>query len=338
MRRCLALAENGRGKVGINPMVGAVLVRDDAIIAEAFHEGFGRPHAEQSLLERLHGEVRPGDVLCVNLEPCCHYGKTPPCTEAIIAAGVRHVVFGMEDPNLLVCGKGIAMLRGAGIEVIGPVLPVECRRLNRGFVTLHEQGRPWVTLKQAQTTDGRIAREDGSPLKITSAAQDAWSHEMLRARHDALLVGVDTIIRDKPQLDVRAKNKELVQPVPVILDPHGRLPPDSAVLREGTIIVTQQHAGVHTEQCRSVGAANIENPAAPFQGAADFKQKGIRIFAVPMRGSVFHWPALWHALTTPADGYHGITSILVEGGPRTWEAFRRAGCRDQEVVLVGMEA
>jgi|TARA_B100001964_G_scaffold240219_1_gene309502 diaminohydroxyphosphoribosylaminopyrimidine deaminase/5-amino-6-(5-phosphoribosylamino)uracil reductase len=233
---CLSLASQGRGKVKTNPMVGSVLVRGDKIVAEAFHLSLGQAHAERALLERFVGTIESDDVLYVNLEPCCHRGKTPPCTDIIIEKGIKRLVFGMLDPNTQVNGKGIAILREAGVEVVGPVLPEVCERFNRGFVSVQKSGRPWITLKKAQTRSGQISNKDGSPLKITDQIQDEWSHTRLRARHDAILVGVQTIISDDPKLSVRYGDTSF-QPIRIVLDPNGRMPKDSKLLGSNTRII-----------------------------------------------------------------------------------------------------
>jgi diaminohydroxyphosphoribosylaminopyrimidine deaminase/5-amino-6-(5-phosphoribosylamino)uracil reductase len=242
----------------------------------------------------------------------------------------------MRDPNPEVAGQGIQILRDAGIQAIGPIDPVRCKRFNRGFVSLHEQQRPWITIKQAQTRDGRIANKDLSaealakagslPLKITSEKQDAWSHEYLRAKHDAILVGVETIVRDDPQLTVRLKpvdrsagressNKKSVQvdPLRIVLDPNCRVPLDAQIIGEGTCIVTAESADV----------------------PSGLEERGATVIKVPFDGKTLDFTALWSVLITPKDNFYGITSILVEGGPKTWETFRKANIVDEEVVLVG---
>jgi len=317
IRHCLTLAEKGRGNTGINPLVGAVLVREGEIIAEGFHQGFGKPHAEQELAEKIDQKISSEDILYINLEPCCHQGKTPPCTDLIIEKGIKKVVYGMMDPSEKVAGQGIKKLMDAGVEVIGPVLPEMCRRLNRGFVSLHEKGRPWITLKMARTRAGEISNADGTPLKITSEAQDEWAHRNLRAKHDAILVGVQTIITDDPMLNTRF-DQTLPQPVPIILDPELRIPVDSKVVREGTVIIKDP-----------------KDPKDPEDPKEELLRKGVRIFEVPINNGVFDWNELWKVLTTPVEGFYGITSILVEGGPKTWEAFRSANLVDEEVTLVG---
>jgi diaminohydroxyphosphoribosylaminopyrimidine deaminase/5-amino-6-(5-phosphoribosylamino)uracil reductase len=315
LHRCLELAAHGRAKTGINPMVGAVLVRDEKIIGEGFHSEFGKEHAERQLVQKFDQKISSEDSLYVNLEPCCHTNKkTPPCAQLIIEKGIKTVVFGMTDPNPEVSGKGIQFLRENGVTVIGLILPAECARLNRGFVSLQTNKRPWITLKSAQTIDGRFAKPDGSPLKITNAQQDAWSHEFLRARHDAILAGVGTVLRDDPSLTVRSiKNPPHVWRV--ILDSTLRTPLDAKVVADGTIIVTAPDAD-----------ASIQKK---------LKARGVRIVHVPVSKKSFDWPKLWKALTNPQDDFYGISSILVEGGPATWKMFRDAKMVDEEVTLVG---
>ena len=300
-------------------MVGAVLVRGAQIVAEAWHEEFGGLHAERNLITKFVRRIRPDDVLYVNLEPCSHHGKTPPCTNVIIESGIKRVVFGMYDPHRNVRRSGgQEVLMTAGVEVIGPVDSVRCRRFNRGFVSLHERGRPWVTLKRAQTRDGRVANEDNSPLKITSRKQDVWAHKYLRVTHDAILVGVETVIRDDPLLTSRTKNKKIDQfsPLRIVLDPEMRTPLDAQIvtgdMARGTCLIT-----------------------ASGGNSGELQRRGVRVLHVPLHGDFFVWNDLWSVLTTPSDVFCGITSILVEGGPTTWRAFREAGVVDEEVVLVG---
>jgi diaminohydroxyphosphoribosylaminopyrimidine deaminase/5-amino-6-(5-phosphoribosylamino)uracil reductase len=299
-------------------MVGAVLVREGRILAEAWHEEFGKAHAERALLERLEGLVDPGDVLYVNLEPCCHRGKTPPCTDIIIERGVKNVVYGMDDPNPMVAGLGLEQLRKAGVDVRGPLERARCEWLNTGFTSFIRKGRPWVTLKQAGTRDGRIATEDGSPLKITSQEQDRWAHRELRARHDAILVGVETIVRDDPQLTVRHGDTGF-QPLRIVLDPHLRMPLTAKVISGD----------------RARGTFVLCGPDHPLATLEELQRRGVRIAVIPIRGGLFAWEKLWNALTTPTGDFHGIATILVEGGRRTWHTFREARAVDMEVTLVG---
>ncbi len=316
MHRCLELAENGRGKTGVNPMVGAVLVRDGTVLAEAWHSGYGNAHAERELAEKLVQKINSKDILYVNLEPCCHHGKTPPCTDIIIEKGIKTVVYGMQDPNPAIAGKGIAALQKAGVTVIGPIDPVSCRRLNRGFVSLQEQHRPWFTLKRAQTTAGAIAHEDGSRKQITSKEQDAWSHEWLRARHDAILVGVQTVVADDPQLNVRSGNS--VSPLRIILDPHGRIPHEAKVVTD-------------SQNMNTIIVHSLDDTTA----LNDLKERGNRLVYIPMMETSFDLQALSKFLVTPTEGWNGITSVLVEGGATTWRTFKAAGLVDEEVTLIG---
>jgi len=304
---------------GVNPLVGAVLVRDGAIIAEAFHSGFGKPHAERQLLEKYEQKIDTKDTLYVNLEPCCHtQKKTPPCVQYIIDRGVKKLVFGMIDPNPAVAGKGIVALQKAGIEVIGPVIPEECRRLNRGFVSLMTKGRPWVTLHRAQTRDGRVTNPDGSPLKITSHEQDVWTHTCLRARHDAILVGVGTILSDNPWLNVRYMD-DPPEVFRIVLDADLKIASDARIvnspLADRTILIVR--------------------PKVDPEKILMLRKRDIRIFKVPYKNGIFGWFSLWKALTTPNGNFHGIKSILVEGGIKTWDIFCSAKMVDEEVILVG---
>lgn len=321
MRRCLELAEQGRGLIGNGALVGSVLVRDGKIIAEGCHEAFGKAHAERELLENFTQEIKATDILYVNLEPCCHTGKTPPCTDIILERGIKTVVYGLRDPDVRVGGQGLAVLRDHGVNVIGPVIPEECARLNRGFLSVRTKNRPWITLKSAQMSNGRIANADGSPLTITSPEQNEWSHNNLRATHDAILVGVGTILHDDPQLTTRfAENPPRL--LRIILDPHLRIPETAKVLtddkRTDTIIV-------YCSQSKNVDLAKI----------AQLQTAGIRLIDIDMRDGHFDWKALWHSLITPSGDYNGITSILVEGGLKTWKIFRNHKLVDQEITLMG---
>ncbi len=316
---CLAIAERGRGTTGINPLVGAVLVRDGKIIAEGWHEEYGGPHAEPMLLTKFTSKIWPTDRLFVNIEPCCHQGKTPPCTDILIKKGVKKVVFGMFDPNPLVRGKGVAALRKAGVEVIGPIASELCRRRNRGFVSIMEQGRPWITLKKAQTIMGKIANDDGSRLCMTSPVQNEWSHTYLRSRLDAILVGVQTIVTDNPQLNTRfvqEKNREVKNPLRIVLDTKLSIPLSATVVSdstpEKTLIVTTVRSGKTFDE---------------------LTERGVKVLVLP-EVSI---PKLCQALITPQGDFNGISSILVEGGPKTWDAFKEAGAVDEEMVLVGSE-
>lgn len=315
MHHCLALAQKGRGLVGINPLVGSVLVRENKIIAEGYYRGLGTCHAERELINNFDQEIQQEDTLYVNLEPCCHHGNTPPCTDIIIERGIKHVVIGMVDPDSRVAGKGIAALQKAGITVEGPVCRAECERLNRGYVSLRNNGRPYITLKKAQTIDGRVANADGSTLCITSDVQNTWSHTHLRKTHDAILVGVQTVMTDNPQLTIRHTGYDIPdtnQPICIILDPNVRIPKDANVVREGTVVVKDANESNNTKEER-------------------LREKGVEVIALPRSNNQFNLHALWNALSTIDSP---ISTILVEGGPTTWNAFKSAGCFDEEIILI----
>ena len=294
-------------------------MRDGKIIAEGHHQAFGKSHAERSLLENYSGDIQPTDILYVNLEPCCHTGKTPPCTDIILERGIKHVVIGMQDPDVRVAGKGIEILRKNGVLIEGPVLRAECEWLNRGFFSVRTKQRPWITLKMAHTADGRIANADGSPLAITSEAQNIWSHTFLRAKHDAILVGAQTVIHDNPRLDTRRAQPAIdYQPWRIILDPHARIPQDSRVL-------TDEHAS------RTIVLVAQEKMA----DAQSFSKNGALVFPLTMLGDSFDWEMLWKVLLTWNGTFTGVTSVLVEGGQRTWDLFKKANVVDMEISLTG---
>lgn len=234
---CIEIARRGEYFVAPNPMVGAVLVRPDGqILAEGWHEKYGEGHAEVNCFKHLEMS-RPRDfemsqcTLFVSLEPCSHYGKTPPCAKLIIEKGVGRVVVGMLDPNPLVAGKGVQMLRDAGIEVVVGVLEKECRELNKRFLCLHEKHRPYVILKWAQTADGfiDIKRTSGSPLKISTPATKQIVHKM-RAENMAIMVGTNTVLLDNPRL--LNTHWEGRNPIRVTVDRHNRIPSDARILSD----------------------------------------------------------------------------------------------------------
>ena len=223
MRRALRLAARGKGLASPNPMVGAVVVRDGKVVGESFHRYDRVLHAEVAALKQA-GEAARGADLYVTLEPCCHVGRTPPCIDCIIAAGVRRVFIATEDPNPQVRGRGIASLRREGIEVHVGLLREEAVRLNEAFFFAMEHGRPLVTLKLGLTLDGRIAAWDGSSRWITSEASRRKVHQM-RFEADAVLVGIGTILADDPSLDVRGARRKRIQKV--VLDSGLRTPPEA---------------------------------------------------------------------------------------------------------------
>jgi diaminohydroxyphosphoribosylaminopyrimidine deaminase/5-amino-6-(5-phosphoribosylamino)uracil reductase len=313
MRQALRLAERGRGSTRPNPVVGAVLAKGGKVLARGFHSRAGLPHAEIVALAKL-GMRAPGATLYVTLEPCCHHGRTGPCAEAILRAGVRRVVVGCCDENPLVSGRGVVMLRRAGVEVQAGCLVEECYRQNRAFFTWVRKKRPWVTLKVAATLDGFIGdrrerERKGDDRWITGEAARARAHR-LRAEHDAVLVGVGTVLSDDPRLTVRlggATDTAGEAPLRVVIDSRLRTPATAALLRPShrppLIVATKpcgQNRGLLARQ-RKLEAAGAEV-----------------MFLSPGNDGRIPLPALLRALAA-----REVQSLLVEGGSRVHGAFIR---------------
>lgn len=238
MRRALALAEKGVGWTSPNPMVGAVIVKDGRVIGEGYHEKYGQPHAEPNALAACTEDPR-GAVMYVTLEPCCHYGKQPPCVDAILEAGIRRVVIGSADPNPLVCGKGVGILKSKGVSVTEGVLREECDRLNQVFFHYIQTGYPFVTMKYAMTMDGKIAAYTGASKWVTG--EEARAHvQSQRHRFRSIMVGVGTVLADDPLLTCRMEGGR--NPVRIVCDSHLRTPLASQLVETAdqvqTIIAT----------------------------------------------------------------------------------------------------
>ena len=230
MRRCLELAERGAGSVSPNPMVGSVIVHDGRVIGEGWHRQYGGPHAEVNAIASVEDEaLLRRSTLYVNLEPCSHHGKTPPCADLIVEKRIPRVVVGCLDPHEKVAGKGVAKLRDAGIEVTVGVLEVESERLNEAFITSHCNGRPFVALKTAQTLDGRIATSLGASKWITGEESRCEVHR-LRCRYDAVLCGASTALADDAELTVRYCAGR--QPLRVLLDPRLEVPHEFRIFND----------------------------------------------------------------------------------------------------------
>lgn len=299
MRRALELAARGEGFVEPNPMVGAVVVDDDLnLLGEGFHERFGGPHAEINAL-RQAGERAAGATLSVTLEPCCHYGKTPPCSAAAIASGVRRVVVAAPDPAPHVAGGGIAELRAAGIEVEVGLLGDAAARLIAPFAKLFTTGLPWVHAKWAMTLDGRIASRTGASRWISNEASRRIVHE-LRGRMDAIVVGSGTVAADDPLLTARPPGPR--RPARIVVDSRARLAVDSQLMRtmgEGPVIVAAS-AAADPADVRQLEAAGVEVLRVPSSPAA----ASSRAARVDLR-------ALLQEL-----GRRRMTNVLFEGGGR----------------------
>ena len=243
MREALRIAEYARGRTSPNPLVGAVIVRDGTIVASGWHRAAGEPHAEIHAL-RMAGELARGATLYVTLEPCAHHGRTGPCAEAVIAAGLARVVVALSDQNPLVAGRGIHLLTAAGIEVTTGVCEDEARRQNEIFLKWVTTKRPFVTLKTAMTLDGKIASHTGASRWITGAAARARVHAY-RNEYDAILVGIGTVLADDPSLTTRLEHGTGKNPLRIVLDSEARTPLDAKLVADGaapTIIVVSERA------------------------------------------------------------------------------------------------
>lgn len=308
IKKTLKLAEKGRGRVSPNPLVGAVITKNNAIIAEGFHREFGGVHAEVAALDSARQDVT-GGTLYVNLEPCSHRGKQPPCVERIASSGVKGVVIGTSDPNPLV--KGIEFLRRRGLEVKVGILEEACRNLNEGFFKHVTTGRPLVTLKIAQTLDSKIATADGSSKWITSEKSRRLVHKM-RSQNDAVLVGIDTVLKDNPRLTVRLARGP--NPKRIVLDSTLRISLETnllaAPLVEKTIIAT-------TSKASKEKISKIKD-----RGATVWKIKNDSMARVDLS-------ALCKKM-----GSEGITSVLVEGGSQVFSAFLQKKLVDKIAIFV----
>ncbi|MDO4569619.1 MAG: bifunctional diaminohydroxyphosphoribosylaminopyrimidine deaminase/5-amino-6-(5-phosphoribosylamino)uracil reductase RibD [Planctomycetia bacterium] len=293
MRRALDLAERGRGCVEPNPMVGCVILRDGEIVGEGFHERFGGPHAEVNAL-RQAGERARGGVVYVTLEPCCHFGKTPPCADALLAAGVKKVVVAMQDPFPKVEGGGIQKLRLAGVEVVVGLCRDRAEALNLPYLKLLASRRPYLTAKWAMTLDGKIASRTGSSRWISSEASRKIAHE-LRSISDGILVGVGTVLADNPQLTVRLPMDCVVprQPVRLVADSQLDIPLESALV----------------QTARQTPVLILAGPHAPEEKRRHLEKLGCQIFTAK---SDRHEEQLLEFLDFL--GEKRMTNVLVEGG------------------------
>lgn len=309
MKLVLKQATKGYGATSPNPRVGAVIVKDGKEIVRGFHRSFGDLHAEAACLANLKSGEARGATLYVNLEPCCHQGKTPPCAQAIIDTGISRVVFGMIDPNQAVNGQGLKTLRDAGIEVSGPVLENEAKELNRGYLKIRQTGRPWVTLKFAQSLDGRIAAGTGDSRWISSPPSLKLAHQ-LRAENDAVLVGINTAVADNPQLTVRFARG--LNPQRIVIDPGLRLNPESNIFAadpKPVLIATR--------------------PYPPDKKAARLADRGAEFIWLPPQSN----DSLDLKILLDDLGKRGILYLLVEGGAGVFGNFINQGLFDEIIAV-----
>lgn len=254
MRKALELARKGEGYTGNNPLVGAVVVKDDKIVGQGYHKYYGGPHAEVYALEEAGDEARGAD-LYVNLEPCCHHGKTGPCSLKVINSGIRRLIVGMQDPNSRVDGKGLKMIKEQGIEVKTGVLKDECRKLNEIFIKYITGNLPFVILKAAQTVDGFLATRSGDSQWITNKKARQYGHR-LRHKTAAVLVGIGTVLSDNPRLTTRLEENEGQDGIRVVLDPSLKIPAEARIINHNSETETLLVCGpeVSEEKSKMIGA------------------------------------------------------------------------------------
>jgi diaminohydroxyphosphoribosylaminopyrimidine deaminase / 5-amino-6-(5-phosphoribosylamino)uracil reductase len=311
MRAALALARRGLGNVWPNPAVGCVIARDGRVVGRGWTQPGGRPHAETEALGRAGG-MAEGGIAYVTLEPCCHWGRTPPCADALIAAGLRRVVVAIEDPDPRVAGGGVARLRAAGLRVDTGLCEREAAEVNAGFFSRVRLGRPLVTLKLAASLDGRIATASGESRWITGPAARERAH-LLRAVHDAILVGTGTAVADDPHLTCRLPGLEHRSPTRVVLDRRLRLPLAAHLIA----------------QARQVPTWVIAPPSADPAKQQALREAGVEI----LEGAADAAGRLDLAAALQSLGRRGVTRLLVEGGGRLAAALLRARLVDRLVWL-----
>jgi len=308
MKRALRLAEKGSGRTSPNPMVGAVLVKDGRVVGEGYHSKAGEAHAEIVALQQAREEAR-GSILYLNLEPCTHYGKTPPCAPRVIESGVKRVVIGMEDPNPLVKGKGIEVLRRAGLEVEAGILGKECQKLNEAFCKYILGKEPFVILKVAATLDGKIATRDGDSKWISGEASRRFVHK-LRDQVDGVLVGIGTVLKDDPQLTTRIRGGR--DPYRIVLDSRLRIPEEAKVIGispSKTIIAATEFA--------------------PKDKIERLEKRGVQILILDSQEGKINLKSCLSQL-----GEIGMMSLLVEGGSQINGSFLDEGLIDKLLLFL----
>ena len=301
MARALQLAEQGLYSTTPNPRVGCVIVNDGLVVGEGWHRRAGEAHAEVHALRAAAGKAS-GATAYVTLEPCSHYGRTPPCADALIAAGVTRVVAAMQDPNPAVSGNGLARLRASGVAVDCGLLASAAEELNIGFVSRMTRGRPWVRMKLATSLDGKTALENGASQWITGAAARQDGHRW-RARACAILSGIGTVLADNPQLNVRDVETSR-QPLKVVIDSRLELPLDARLLATGEVLLV--------------------TVSADLEKANALRERGVEILNLPNASGNVDLPELMQEL-----GRRGINELHVEGGYRLSGALVAAGLVDE---------
>ncbi|MCS6859253.1 MAG: bifunctional diaminohydroxyphosphoribosylaminopyrimidine deaminase/5-amino-6-(5-phosphoribosylamino)uracil reductase RibD [Abditibacteriales bacterium] len=309
MRRALALARRSKGWTSPNPCVGAVIVKGGRVVGEGFHPRAGEPHAEVFAFRQAGKQAR-GGTLYVTLEPCVHYGRTPPCVEVILTSGIRRVVAAMVDPDVRVNGRGLTRLQAAGVEVTCGVLEEQARKLNEDFIKFKTQGLPFVTLKIAMTLDGKIATASGESQWITGDKARAHA-QRLRHEHDAILVGINTVLADDPQLTTRLRRGK--DPQRIILDSRARLPLTARVL--------------HVASSASTWVAVTQD--APQSRIRKLEQSGAKVLPTESADGRVNLRQLMKLIAA-----QNVMSVLIEGGGTVaWSALD-AGIVDKVIFFI----
>jgi diaminohydroxyphosphoribosylaminopyrimidine deaminase/5-amino-6-(5-phosphoribosylamino)uracil reductase len=308
MKRALRLAEKGRGRTSPNPMVGAILVKDGKVVGEGYHAKTGEAHAEIIALQQAREETR-GAILYLNLEPCTHYGKTPPCAPQVIEAGVKRVVIGMEDPNPLVKGKGIEILRKAGLDVAVGILEKECRRVNEAFCKYILKKEPFVILKVAATLDGKMATRNGDSKWISGEASRRFVHK-LRDQVDGVMVGIGTVLKDDPLLTARIRGGR--DPYRIVLDSRLKVPEEAKV--------------IGTSPSKAIIATT---ELAPKDKIEKFEKRGVQVLVLDSKEGRVNLKSCLSKL-----GEIGMVNLLVEGGSQVNGSFLDEGLIDKLLLFL----
>ena len=308
MKKALDLASKGQGKTSPNPMVGAVIVKDGNIVGKGYHLSAGKAHAEVNAIDDA-GINAENATLYVTLEPCNHHGRTPPCTDKILEAGIQRLVVAMEDPNPEVKGGGMVYLAARGITVVSGILRAEAQRQNEAFVKFVKKKMPFVTLKCAATLDGQIATRTGDAKWVTGEASRQYVH-CLRHRADAILVGIGTVREDNPRLTTRLHNKEGKNPIRIILDTNLTISEEADVIQSTSEAETWVISGKH--------------PAGAMAKRDRLEKAGVRLIEAPVNHGRIDLPQLMRLL-----GRNHITSLLIEGGGDIMASAVSAGIVDK---------
>ena len=321
MQRALELAKKGEGFVSPNPLVGAVVVKNGEVVGEGYHTKYGEAHAEPQALEEAGRSARGAD-LYVNLEPCSHYGNTPPCSLKLINSGISRVFIANQDPNPVVDGSGIEMLKARGIKVETGLLEEEGEKLNEAFFLAQREGRAFINLKSAQTLDGYLAAPGGDARWITGPEARSYGHG-LRNRLDAVMVGIGTVLADNPRLTVRDYPGKKSQPARVVLDPQLRFPLEARMLKEQEAEEIYIFIGEREEILGSEEINVSEEKELKLQKLGE--QKGVRLIELPLDERGYFNPKAVSKILAGLD----LISVLLEGGSQINYSFQKSGLIDK---------